>query len=384
MEAMAISQVFSSSSVSQHFFQPIVQGFNTHLSIPLAFYSKRLEGREVGHEAQLRSDSSEITWKIKMDGHRMTEGWEDFAVAHNLQVGDILVFRHEGNLVFHVTPFGPSCCEILYSQEEDDNNDKDKTGKLNVKRNPKKGCSSSDSDIDFVIPVTLSNLRHDSFYLPRGLTTSSGKSSTLETKYHKSSKRFHVRRGWRAFCCKNEHKTGCSLRLVLVRNGTKPILRMIPLERDEDEDIGKHSKKKKKNQEVEHESLKEKKNVEFLSLSDNSIFVVSVTVSNLREDRLFLPVRFSRSNILKERFHEISLMNKQGRTWMLRLKYRQSSEQFYITKGWRSFCGANGLKAGCSFLFKLVVRNITAPFLLMTSEDSSFGHLLEKKHSQED
>lgn len=46
--------------------------------------------------------------------------------------------------------------------------------------------------------------------------------------------------------------------------------------------LGKNSKEIK--QEVEHESAKEEKNVESLSLSDNSSFVVSVTVSNLRED----------------------------------------------------------------------------------------------------
>lgn len=35
-----------------------------------------------------------------------SDGWEEFAVAHNLRVGDITVFRHEGELVFHVTVFG--------------------------------------------------------------------------------------------------------------------------------------------------------------------------------------------------------------------------------------------------------------------------------------
>ncbi|EFH46655.1 hypothetical protein ARALYDRAFT_355494 [Arabidopsis lyrata subsp. lyrata] len=461
-----------SSSAKPHFLKPILPGFKTYILIPKAFYSKYLEGRQEGNAAELRSDASEITWNIKIDGRRMTKGWEEFAVGHNLQVGDILVFRHEGNLLFHVTPFGLSCCEILYSQN-DEKVVKDKTGKVTryktvkktaknecssvdtdfvylprgfttssglsklcneiilmdeksrpstlklcyhksrkppvlriyplerdednignhskkikqevehetvkeetnvesgklkrdglLKKDPQKVCSSSHDTI-FVVPGTASNQRNDSFHLPKGFTTSSGLSKLCKKIIFMDEKdnRFTVRRGWRGFCCRNGHKTGCFLRLILVRNGKTPVLRIFPLEKDESS-IGKNSKEIK--QEVEHESAKEEKNVESLSLSDNSSFVVSVTVSNLREDILYLPIRLSRSNILDKKFHEISLMNKQGRTWTLSLKYSKSSGKFRITHGWKSFCEANGQNAGCTFLFNLV-RNRTSPVLLMTS-----------------
>ncbi|KAG7548014.1 DNA-binding pseudobarrel domain superfamily [Arabidopsis suecica] len=502
-----------SSSAKPHFLKPILPGFKTNILIPKAFYSKYLEGRQEGNAAELRSDASEITWNINIDGRRMTKGWEEFAVGHNLQVGDILVFRHEGNLLFHVTTFGLSCCEILYSQN-DEKDVKDKTGKVTryrtVKKTVKNECSSVDTDFvvpvtasnqrldsfylprgfttssglsklcneiilmdekgrpstlklcyhkssnrfcvsqgwrafccrngfktgcflrpilvrkvktpvlrifpferdensirnhskkikqevehetvkeetnvesgklirdRFVVPVTASNQRHDAFHLPKGFTTSSGlsklcnkivfmdekgRSSILDLSYDKSDNRFTVRRGWRAFCCRNGHKTGCFLRLIVVRNEKTPVLRIFPLEKDESS-IEKNSKKIK--QEVEHESAKEEKNMESLSLSNNSSFVVSVTVSNLREDILYLPIRLSRSNILDKKFHQISLMNKQGRTWTLSLKYSKSSGKFRITHGWKSFCEANDQNAGCTFLFKLV-RNRTAPVLLMTS-----------------
>ncbi|KAG7543360.1 B3 DNA binding domain [Arabidopsis thaliana x Arabidopsis arenosa] len=506
-----------SSSAKPHFLKPILPGFKTYILIPKAFYSKYLEGRQEGNAAELRSDVSEITWNIKIDGRRITKGWEEFAVGHNLQVGDILVFRHERNLLFHVTPFGLSCCEILYSQN-DEKDVKDKTGKVTryrtvketaknecssvetdfvylprgfttssglsklcneiilmdekgrpstlklcchkssnrfcvsrgwrafccrngfktgcflrpilvrkgktpvlrifplerdensirnhskkikqevehdtvkeetnvesgklirdrfVKKDAKNLCSSS-HDTNFVVPVTPSNQRHDAFHLPKGFTTSSGlsklckkiifvdekgRSSILDLSYDKSDNRFTVRRGWRAFCCRNGHKTGCFLRLIVVRNEKTPVLRIFPLEKDESS-IGKNSKKIK--QEVEHESAEEEKNMESLSLSNNSSFVVSVTVSNLREDILYLPIRLSRSNILDKKFHQISLMNKQGRTWTLSLKYSKSSGKFRISHGWKSFCEANGQNAGCTFLFKLV-RNRTAPVLLMAS-----------------
>ncbi|EOA16407.1 hypothetical protein CARUB_v10004562mg [Capsella rubella] len=525
---MADSVLFSSAK--PHFFKPILPGFNTSILIPEAFYSNYLEGRQEGNTAELRSDMSEMTWIIKMDGRRLSKGWEKFAEAHNLQVGDILVFRHEGNLLFHVTTFGQSSCEIRYSysSQKDDKDVKDKTGKVTtVKKTARNECSSVDTD--FVVPVTASNQRLDSVCLPRGFTNSSGLSklcnemilmdekgrpSKIKLCYKESTNRFCASRGWRAFCCKNGHQTGCFLRLILVRNGKTPVLRVFPLERDED-NIAKCSKKT--NQEVEHESVKEEMKVdsgklirdrlvkkdpkslcssshdtsfvvpvtasnqrldsfnlpkglttssglsklckeivfmdergrtsilnlsydksscrfkvrrgwrafccrngheigsflklilvrngktpilrifplekdegsigknsqnikqevehesakaESLSLSDNSCFVVSVTVSNLREDRLYLPVRLSRSNILKGKFHEINLMNKHGRTWTLSLKYSKCSRKFSISRGWKCFCEANGQKPGCTFLFKLV-RNRKAPVLLMTSLDGN-------------
>lgn len=69
---------------------------------------------------KLRSEVSDITWEVKMDGQRLTQGWQKFATSHDLRVGDIVVFRHDGDLLFHVTCFGPSCCEIQYDDDDDD------------------------------------------------------------------------------------------------------------------------------------------------------------------------------------------------------------------------------------------------------------------------
>ena len=92
--------------------------------IPVAFFSKHIEGRnEHKNTAKLRSDTSEITWKVKIeDGLKLTEGWKEFALAHDLRVGDIVVFRQENDMAFHVTLFGPSCCEIQYGSCLDDKN----------------------------------------------------------------------------------------------------------------------------------------------------------------------------------------------------------------------------------------------------------------------
>lgn len=62
---------------------------------------------------------------------------------------------------------------------------------------------------------------------------------------------------------------------------------------------------------------------------------------------------FVRANGLKTRCGDIVLMNEKGRSWTSALKQRQCGKS-YITRGWRSFCSANGLKAGDIFTFKLI------------------------------
>jgi len=83
-------------------------------TIPVAFFLKYIEGRYEQKTAKLRSDASKRTWEVKIDGQRLTDGWKEFAVSHDLRIGDIVVFRQESDLAFHVTLLGPSCCGIQY------------------------------------------------------------------------------------------------------------------------------------------------------------------------------------------------------------------------------------------------------------------------------
>lgn len=88
----------------------------------MAFYSKHIKGTTDEGNAntvvvKLRSDASDLTWEVKMDGRRLTQGWQEFTTSHDLRVGDIVIFRHDGDLLFHVTTFGPSCCEMQYDDD---------------------------------------------------------------------------------------------------------------------------------------------------------------------------------------------------------------------------------------------------------------------------
>lgn len=49
---------------------------------------------------------------MRQDGERLcfTRGWPEFAKAHDLRIGYLVVFRHEGKMVFTVKVFDTTCC----------------------------------------------------------------------------------------------------------------------------------------------------------------------------------------------------------------------------------------------------------------------------------
>ncbi|XP_077224516.1 putative B3 domain-containing protein Os04g0347400 isoform X2 [Tasmannia lanceolata] len=104
------------SSHQPQFVKIIITEFFQKISIPIAF-NRYLVG-EKSDIAVLKSPLGK-SWHVKVRGHIngvfFEEGWEDFVEDHGLCSGDILVFRFEGNMVFHVTIFDETACEKNYS-----------------------------------------------------------------------------------------------------------------------------------------------------------------------------------------------------------------------------------------------------------------------------
>ncbi|VVB10772.1 unnamed protein product [Arabis nemorensis] len=301
------------SPTNPHFFQPLLLGFTSHLNIPVNFFSKYVQEKNKDKTAKLRSDVSDKTWEVKIDdGRRLTGSWKEFVVAHDLRIGDVIVFRHEGDLVFHVTALGPSCCEIEYTSSQNIDYDSDEHKDNNIdkfycllfilnvlkfwrkktnlmfpsivlaseirpmkkiaKKNPRREEDSSLSDHScFVanVSVSVSNLRDDKLYVPSSFVRSNGLSKTY-------------RRGWRRFCNANGINRGRYM-FKLVRNLGTPVIRLCQAE-------------------YRHETDK------------HSYSVRSLAPSSLRDDALYLPREFVRSNGLKEECCEIVLKNENGET----------------------------------------------------------------------
>nr|VDD13099.1 unnamed protein product [Brassica oleracea] len=230
------------SPINPHFFQPLLPGFTNHLDIPVAFFLKHLERNNKRKTAKLRSDASETTWRVEIDGQRLSDGWEDFAVGHDLRLGDIVIFRHEGELVFHVTALGPSCSEIQYGGYSDEEEDK----KEKVSRKKKSPNAETDPSTDqsfFMTTVTASNLKRDIVYLPKTFAMSNGLMKRFEIvlmneegeswkiglTYESCRGRFYMNRGWRSFCVANKKKPEDMFKFKLVQNEETPVIQLLPL-----------------------------------------------------------------------------------------------------------------------------------------------------------
>ncbi|CAA0371032.1 unnamed protein product [Arabidopsis thaliana] len=373
------------SPINPQFFQPLLPGFTNHLDIPVAFFLKYLVGTNVGKTAELRSDASEMTWKVKIDGRRLSNGWEDFTIAHDLRVGDIVVFRQEGELVFHVTALGPSCCEIQYGEDtlEEDKFEKlcDTENVSSKKKSLKREAESApDNSLDscFVATVTASNLKRDTLYIPKEFALSNG----LMNKYQillmneegESWKidlrreaynygRFYMRRGWRSFCIANGKKPGDVFAFRLVKNEETPVIQLFPMtieDLDKLQSLPRH---------------KIRKTEAAPSSPDLSSFVATVTASNLSRDRLYLPKTFIMSNGLLKKF-QMCLMNEEGESWTIDVKHEAHTGRFLTIRGWRRFCVANGKKPGDLLKFKLV-HNEETPVLQLLPLKSEDLHKLD-------
>ncbi|XP_048635077.1 B3 domain-containing protein REM9-like [Brassica napus] len=244
-----------------HFFKPLLPGFHSGVTIPLAFFSKHIEGKTNQKTWKLRSDASDQTWEVILEGMTLTGGWKDFTTTHDLQIGDLVIFKHEGNMVFHVTPFGPSCCEIQYThphiiKEEADSGDADD--------NEIRGTvamSSFSYDFCFLAEVTASNLKAYKLYLPKRATSSTalnkqcqemilvnkeGNSWTASLRFSESGGMYYITRGWGKFCRDNRCDIGDLFVFNLVGDGkTTPLLCVCPESKVCSELLSKHLSRKR-------------------------------------------------------------------------------------------------------------------------------------------
>ncbi|XP_033143854.1 B3 domain-containing protein REM10 isoform X3 [Brassica rapa] len=271
-------------------------------------------------------------------------------------------------MVFNVTPFGPSCCEIQYEQshlikeEEIDNNDDDNENHCRTK-------SSFSFDYCFVEQVTASNLRLDTLDLPVEAASSNalnkrchemivvnkeGNSWTVSLKFRESSGSYYIRGGWRRFCRDNRRKIGDLMVFNLVGDGkTSPMICICPEEECS---------------ELVRKTKRRSKWVASSSSRRNRFVTISLTRYNFRSSKLILPATFMKINGIKKQ-NEIILMDKHGVRWVTKLvkdgsKYGKRG----LGKGWKDFCEANDvLKIGEPFLLELVWED-TLPVLKFCSK----------------
>ncbi|KAL1204538.1 B3 domain-containing protein REM13 [Cardamine amara subsp. amara] len=131
---------------------------------------------------------------------------------------------------------------------------------------------------------------------------------------------------------------------------------------DDEDNMELHKNKKVKTISSEAEAASS-------SEADNSCFEALVTASDLRTDTLDLPKHFTSSiNGLTTKCFGIVLTDGGERSWPLNFSFNESSDFFYISKGWRNFCDESGKKEGSFVMFKLL-RDDKIPVLSFCSTE---------------
>ncbi|KAF8086079.1 hypothetical protein N665_0635s0010 [Sinapis alba] len=377
-----------STLLHPQFYHKLGPGFRTHLIIPSDFFSKYIKGRSVGNAAQLKSNSSDITWQVKMTGRILRDGWTEFVVAHCLQPGHPILVRYEGDMVFHVTDCAnnndddddnhssqPRKIKHLHPRTDVDDDDlpKKKRGKI-TNSNETEADSSSLDNLCFVATVTAFNLLIDALYLPQHFTSSSGlkreshkivlidgegRSWTLDLRFNESTDTLYMNRGWRSFCEENGQVDGDLFTFKLVGSGETPVLSVCSSntrrQRDssEEEDMEWESDEQHDDEPLmENKCSPKRRALPYSSYSPchKRFLTFTLPPDYFRIERLSLPKQFLRENGINKP-GEICLLDKDGVKWPTRL-LRDNKGIMSLGKGWKEFVKANGLASG--FTLKLI------------------------------
>ena len=103
--------------------------------IPIGFL-KYLKGNDNVEHAILKRGG--YKWSMKVNGHRFEAGWVEFVEQHGLKLGNILMFRHEGNMEFEFSIFDSSHCDreyVEYMEEVGDHTREEISKKFKFKGN---------------------------------------------------------------------------------------------------------------------------------------------------------------------------------------------------------------------------------------------------------
>ncbi|KAH0922906.1 hypothetical protein HID58_022924, partial [Brassica napus] len=114
------------------------------------------------------------------------------------------------------------------------------------------------------------------------------------------------------------------------------------------------------------------------SFSFDYCFLAEVTVSNLQEDKLYLSVGATSSTALNKQCQETILVNKEGNSWNVSLRFTESCSKFYITRGWRKFYLDNSCEIGDLFVFNVVGDGKTTPLMCVCLERKECSEILSK------
>ncbi|XP_070019455.1 B3 domain-containing protein REM10-like [Nicotiana sylvestris] len=344
--------------------------------IPVGFL-KYLKGHKNEH-AILRRGSKQ--WRVKVNGRRFEAGWAEFAQKHGLQLGDVLIFRHDGNMEFEVTIFDSSGSVREYLQEKvhttveetSKNFEFEEKPSPSIKLSNKASSHAEATSLDklsfgqshFVCTIRPYCLSKSFLFLPQQFAKANGltnkkcnliirdgrqRSWNLKLSSSRRPRVYIIGDGLRKFIVDNCLKEGDRIMFEVVTNGETPIWKFqvvtnggTPIR--EFQDI----RKKPSNM----SPLNAQVSTTYGDDNDLPYFISTIKPYCTKKSVLYLPLDFVKSNGLMDRKCELILKNEEDRSWSVWLG--REGRHFGIVRGWSKFRTANGLQVGDTYKFELI------------------------------
>ncbi|KAM3270584.1 B3 domain-containing protein REM14-like [Capsicum chacoense] len=395
-----------------HFFKPILPGFKNGLKIPIGFL-KYLKGHDhIEHVVLKRAGNK---WLVKMNGRRLEDGWEKFAEEHDLRLGDMLIFRHEGDMDFDVSIFDSTHCDTEYAEymqiqkekekevedeneneddevvedendDEDYDNDDDDGEEEDENENDDVEEERGDDECEeaathdrpfgrshFEFTIRQYCLSRGFMWIPQHFAFANGlinrnkkfgliilderQTRLWNLTLHSCKTQAYIADGWRKFSVDNCLKEGDRIMFEIIAKGGTQIWKF--------QAVSNAKKTMRKFQEKPKPKIKTSgkafSNVEAtmdMHLS-RSQFICTIKPYSLSKYFLCIPKRFAQENRLIDRKCNIIMSDKQ-RSWTFSVY--TSGEITYFGRGWHEFCITNCLKEGDHLMFEMISNGETPIF----------------------
>ncbi|KAK6781588.1 hypothetical protein RDI58_019384 [Solanum bulbocastanum] len=359
------------TSVKPHFFKPLLPGFKNSLKIPDGFL-KYLEGCEEKGHAILKKGGKK--WAVKLNGQKLEEGWGQFAEEHDLKLGDMLIFRHEGDLEFDVSVFNLSHCDREYAeylQEEEEEEEEEEE----VVRTIEQGISHAEGathtpfgQSQFICTVKPYCLRNGYLRIPCkfakanclinkecGVIIRDERQRSWNLRIYTSCSQVYMGGTWSEFRAANDIKKGDQIMFEVVTNGEQPIWNFHEYAKNlQQEETEAHTFEETcKKFELEAKPFPRAEAAPH-DPSGQSQFVCTVKQYFLANGYLRIPSKFAKANGLTNKNCGLIIRDERQRSWNLRIY--TSCSLVCIGGRWGQFCAANNIKAGDQIMFEVVTN----------------------------
>ncbi|KAM3379346.1 putative B3 domain-containing protein REM15 [Capsicum galapagoense] len=217
-----------------HFFKPILPGFKEKLKIPKGFL-KYLKGHSHIERAVLKRTGKK--WLVKLNGRRLEDGWEKFAGELSLRLGDLVIFRHEGDMEFEVSIFDSSECEREDGAEENNRTPEETSNKFEFKECYRETKAQNHVTVQGFLRFRSGywmsmSMIHVPKLFARESELSRRKCGIMIRNEERSwpfrlfyrGRRTFIGGEWRKFCAANLLKEGERILFEIFSNGEKPFL----------------------------------------------------------------------------------------------------------------------------------------------------------------